>query len=45
MANHYIRQDIEQRMILHGLTGGALVVFINIAISEKLDKEEEVKVE
>ena len=43
MANHYIRQDVEQRMILQGFTGGALVVFINDAITEKLDREEELK--
>lgn len=40
MANHYIRQDLERRLILRGLTPGELVVFINIAVDEKLNKEE-----
>ena len=39
MANHYIRQDLERRLILRGLTQGELVVFINVAVAEKLDKE------
>lgn len=39
MANHYIRQDLERRLILRGLTPGELVVFINVAVAEKLNKE------
>jgi hypothetical protein len=41
MANHYIRQDLERRLILHGMSPGELVVFINVAVAEKLNKEEE----
>lgn len=40
MANHYIRQELEWRLILLGLTPGELVVFINMAVLEKLKKEE-----
>jgi len=39
MANHYIRQDIERKLILLGLTPYELVTFINIAITEKLDRK------
>lgn len=39
MANHYIKQDLEQRMILLGLTYEEMAVFINVAIAEKLDRE------
>jgi hypothetical protein len=43
MANHYIRQDLERRMILLGLTDEEIAVYINVAVDEKLRqvKEEE----
>jgi anaerobic selenocysteine-containing dehydrogenase len=37
MANHYIRQDLERRLILLGLSAGEVVVFINVAVAEKLN--------
>lgn len=40
MANHYILQDIERQMILKGLSNEEIAAYINIAIVEKLDREE-----
>jgi hypothetical protein len=40
MANHYILQDLERQLILKGLSKEELTAYINIAIVEKLDREE-----
>jgi hypothetical protein len=40
MANHYIRQDLERRLILLGLTPREVVTFINVAVAKELKKEE-----
>ena len=37
MANHYIRQDLERRMILLGLSDAEIAVYINVAVLEKLN--------
>jgi transposase len=39
MANRYIRQDLERRMILLGLDNKEIANFINDVISEKLNRE------
>ena len=40
MANHYIRQDLERRLILRGLSEEEVVTFINVAVAEKLNIKE-----
>jgi len=38
MANHYIRQDIERRMILLAFTEEEIVDFINDTLEKELDR-------
>ena len=39
MANHYIRQDIERRLILRGLSDVEITTFLNVAAVEKLERD------
>ena len=39
----YIKEGIEQKMVLLGLSPREVIDFIHVAITEKLDREEELK--